>query len=235
MKNFLLTGGSGVLGTEIKKTLQCEAPSSKVLNIKDMKTLYRYKFTKYTAVIHCAAYTDVPGCEKNKLLANEINIAGTRNVAEALKNNRIIYISTDYVYAGTNGNYSELDATKPFNYYGFTKLAGEQYMDPNKDLIIRTSFKPNTEWKHKIAFNDLYTSADYVDIIAQEIIRLADSDVVGIINVGTERKSIFDLVKRKQENIIAGSVKSVYNVSMPTDISLNIDKLNNIKRDKKWI
>lgn len=234
MKNFLLTGGSGNLGTELKKLLQCDAPNSKTLDVKNIKTLYRYKFSKYTSVIHAAAVTDVPGCEKNKLLANEINILGTRNIAEALHDSRIVYISTDYVYEGTKGNYSEEDENNPFNYYGFTKLAGEQYMKADKDLIIRISFKPNVPWKHKAAFDDLYTSADYVDIIAKDVANLIDSDVVGIVNVGTERKTIYDLAKKRNKDIIAGSVKDVYNVAMPTDISLNIDKLNNIKREKQW-
>ncbi len=58
--------------------------------------------------------------------------------------------------------------------------------------------------------------------------------MVGVINVGTERKSIYDLIKQRDKNTVAGSVNSVYIVSMPRDISMNIDKLNNIKREKKW-
>ena len=79
------------------------------------------------------------------------------------KNLKIIYISTDYVFPGTKGNYSETDLPSPANWYGYTKLAGEWEIRLNSQnwCIIRTSFRP-LKWSFPTAFTNVFTSADYV-------------------------------------------------------------------------
>lgn len=231
--SFFLTGGNGRLGTELKKILDCIAPSSKEFDItkEDCIDYYLDSFRgDIQSVIHCAAFTDVPGAEKNNKDAVLTNIVGTKNISRWLGYYRIVYISTDYVYSGIKGDYKETDKTAPFNFYGFTKLAGETFMRPDKDLIIRTSFKPNTAWPYPKAFDDLYTSADYVDVIAQDIAMLAASDMVGIINVGTEKKSIHDLASRRNPSVGKMSRSEITNVNLPLDISMNLDKLNEFKK-----
>lgn len=147
MKKYLLTGGSGRLGTELQKHIQCEAPARAELDIGSPLSIAQYCRDKYfDTIIHCAAYTDVPKAETNMQDAILTNIIGTRSVSIMFDDTRIVYISTDYVYPGLRGNYKETDRTEPFNFYGFTKLAGEAFMCPNKDLIVRTSFKPLGAW-----------------------------------------------------------------------------------------
>ena len=231
----LLTGGSGRLGTELKKHLDCIAPSSKEFNItrEDSVEYYLDGFRgSIQTVIHCAAYTDVPGAEKNNKDAVLRNIIGTRNISDWLGYYRIVYISSDYVYPGIKGDYKETDQTAPFNFYGFTKLAGESFMRPEKDLIIRTSFKPNIPWPYPKAFADLYTCADYIDIIAKDIASLAASDMTGIINVGTQKKSIYELAHSRNPQVGKMSRGEIVNVNMPLDISMNLDRLNNFKKLK---
>lgn len=230
-KRFLLTGGSGLLGTHLQKHLDCNAPSSHALNIKDISTFINYLELFPDTVIHCAAYTDVPGAETNRLEAIKSNILGTLNVANVFCDSRIVYISTDYVYPGVTGNYKETDRVEPFNFYAFTKLAGEAFMDPDKDLIIRTSFKPR-KWPHPKACHDLYTSADFVDVIAKEIALVIDSDLTGVINVGTERKSILELVRRVKPTVEEMSVMEIKNVKMPNDISMDLTRLRDFKKEK---
>jgi len=186
---YLLTGGSGVLGSELQKQassygIKFIAPTREELDIADKKSIDRYlrkncihMCSKIAGIVHCAAYTDVPGAEENMEDAIWTNIYGTDNVVFYLGGNlgaKIIYISTDYVYPGTSGNYKETDSTSPVNFYAFTKLAGEAFLNKwqTKDLIIRTSFKPNKPWPFERAFDDLYTSSDYVDIIAPKILHL---------------------------------------------------------------
>ncbi|MDD4955585.1 MAG: dTDP-4-dehydrorhamnose reductase, partial [Candidatus Omnitrophica bacterium] len=103
---------------------------------------------EFDAVVHCAAYTDVDGAEKNAKEAFLINEEGTRNLTEAInKDCLFIYISTDYVFDGNKKTaYTEKDAVNPLNVYGKSKLAGEKIVSGlNKYIIVRTSwlFGPN--------------------------------------------------------------------------------------------
>lgn len=74
-----------------------------------------------------------------------VNVEGTKNVAKAAEEvgATLIYISTDYVFDGTNqGEYKETDQTNPQNEYGRAKLAGEQAVQKlvSKYYIVRTSW-----------------------------------------------------------------------------------------------
>ena len=228
---YLLTGGTGVLGTELQKHLDCVAPSRADLDIGSSLSIVHYcRDQCFKGIIHAAAYTDVPKSETNTKEAILSNIIGTKTVSDIFDDTRIIYISTDYVYAGLVGRYKENDKTDPFNFYGFTKLGGEAFMNQDKDLIVRTSFKPNGRWPFPRAFTDLHTSADYVDIIAKEIALVIDSNLTGVINVGTERKTIWELASRRTPEVGEMSIKEVIDVRMPRDISMNIDNFLNFKK-----
>jgi len=221
----LLLGGYGRLGMELQKHLVCDTPTRQEYDITKNVTFS----TTYDNVILSAAFTDVPRAEINRLDVINTNIIGTKNIAERYFRSRIVYISTDYVYEGKYGNYKESDLPKPFNFYGFSKLAGEAFMNLDKDLVIRTSFKPMNKWAFDAAFSDIYTSADYVDILAKDIAIVIKSDITGIINVGTERKSIYDLAIRRNPNVGRMSKNSIKTVNLPEDISMDISKLLIIK------
>jgi len=230
---YLLTGGSGRLGTELQKHLECYAPSRAEFDIGSPLSMAQCcRESSYDTIIHTAAYTDVPNAETNMADAILANIIGTRSVSMIYSDTRIVYISTDYVYAGLRGRYRETDKPDPFNFYGFTKLGGEAFMDPNKDLIVRTSFKPIGDWPYPRAFKDLYTSADYVDVIAKEMALVIESDLTGVINIGTERKTILDLAQKRNPEIEPMSITEIQNVRMPRDISMNIDKFLKFKETK---
>lgn len=240
---YLLTGGTGTLGTELQKHFDCFIPDHKALDITwsaqkmsaELKVWSQIKQNSIKAIIHAAAYTDVPQSELNKKLAIETNIIGTKNVVELARMWKVpvVYISTDYVYEGIGGQYKETDQTRPFNFYGFTKLGGSVWLDSKVDLEIRTSFKPNDLWntKYDSAFTDLYTSADYADVIAKEIAFVIKTGITGAINVGTERKSLYDLAIQRATNTSPISVKSIKSVKMPRDISMDLTKLNNLKTE----
>jgi len=89
-------------------------------------------------IINAAAMTNVDGCERNPVLAKEVNIAGVENLCESF-DGKLIHLSTDYVFDGTSGPYSESDIVNPISVYGETKLAAERIVlayDENH-LIIR--------------------------------------------------------------------------------------------------
>ena len=87
-------------------------------------------------LINLAALTNVDLCEKNPVLAREINCNGVANICDIFKG-KIIQISTDYVFDGKNGPYNEEDKPSPLSVYGSTKLAAEKIiMSHNSENII---------------------------------------------------------------------------------------------------
>jgi len=96
-------------------------------------------------VVHCAAWTDVDGCEREPDRAYQVTAEGTRILAEvaAQIGSPLVYISTDFVFDGTKPEpYNEDDSPNPINVYGRTKLAGEEYVRDicRKHYIIRTAW-----------------------------------------------------------------------------------------------
>ena len=153
MNNILVTGGSGQLGSSIKKL------SSKFsvydffftdlndLDITDYTSLINFIETnKINVIINCAAYTNVDKAESDMELADSINNLAVKKLAEIAKLYKIklIHISTDYVFDGNNCKpYIETENTKPQTIYGQTKLSGElaiKEINPANSIIIRTSW-----------------------------------------------------------------------------------------------
>ena len=95
------------------------------------------------AIIHTAAMTDVDRCEREPELAWAVNVDGTGHVAEAARaaGAHLVFVSTDYVFSGETGPYSETDATDPRSVYGKSKLAAEQVVQERcpDAAIARTS------------------------------------------------------------------------------------------------
>jgi dTDP-4-dehydrorhamnose reductase len=95
-------------------------------------------------VIHCAALAEVDRCEKDPELARRVNaeLAGRAARAAAASSARFLHISTDAVFDGQRGGYTEADAPRPVNRYGESKLTGEQAVlaaHPGH-LVVRTNF-----------------------------------------------------------------------------------------------
>ena len=97
-----------------------------------------FRRVKPDIVIHAATLTDVDKCELNQELAWKINVEGTRNIVEAAKatGSFLIYISTDYVFNGEKGMYTEQDQPDPINYYGLTKLKAEELVKVLDEYFI---------------------------------------------------------------------------------------------------
>ena len=238
MKHLLLTGGKGLLGTEILKVFgnntiinkeyEIFAPSHSLLDICDISACERSIFTyRPDVIIHAAAFTSPPRCDKNPKVARDVNIAGTINLLNTCEYFqekgqviKFVYISTDYVFDGHEAPYKPDDAINPLNKYAMTKAAGEFAVRTyNNHLVIRTSFCENI-FPYDKAFVDQWTSRDYVDIIAPLILTAAISEQTGIIHIGTERKSVFELAQRRKSNIEKLSRHDVsFNVPFDTSFS----------------
>lgn len=238
-KKILFTGGSGLLGSEFKKLLpEIRYPTSQEFNITDYKQMEDYlkREGDVQLIIHAAAFTSPPKIEQDPLKALEVNIIGTANVVKlCIKFGiRLIYISTDYVFKGDQGNYKEEDPVFPVNKYAWSKLGGECAVRMyDQSLIIRTTFGPNV-FPYEKAFVDQWTSRESVSIIAQKIIRLLDCEITGVIHVGGKRKTVFEYAVSldPSRNIKPLSIKEV-NFRVPEDTSLNCDKYYNFIKDRR--
>jgi dTDP-4-dehydrorhamnose reductase len=198
--NVLYTGGSGLLGTEMKKYLKFDAPRHSVMDITQPETLKG----DYKTVVHAAAYTEVTMAEIEKEKCININVVGTANMVKAFPNAYFVYISSEQVKI-------------PTNFYLYTKLWGEEMVKLHKNyLIIRTLFKPNP-FPYAKAFYDQYTQGDYVNIIAPMIVQAIFDERHGTIDIGTERKTIYELAKRTVPDIQTISVNDIKNVRLPND------------------
>ena len=142
---LLITGASGLFGSKL-----CEVAARKNYDVYSAynqheplhgtpvqfdvsnKNAVEKIFRKINpeVVVHAAALTNVDKCETQKELAWKINVEGTENIAESCKEHQafLIYISTDYVFDGENGMFKETDKPSPINYYGLTKLKGEEHV-----------------------------------------------------------------------------------------------------------
>lgn len=199
---ILLTGGSGLLGTELQKHLEVHAPTHEELDITNIKSVLDYDL-----IIHAAAYTDVVKAQTDRKNCMKVNITGVCNLLEVYPTTPFVYISSEY-------------ARHPVNFYSFTKAIGEKMVEmlSSHHLIIRTLFKPNPfPWEK--AFNDQWTQGDYVDIIAPLIIEEItkwNKKTSKVIYVGTGRKTMYDLAKRTKPNVLECSINDI-DVKLPND------------------
>lgn len=95
-------------------------------------------------IIHCAALTDVNFCEakENADIVIQTNLKGAANVMEEadIRNIPVIVMSSDHIFDGRRGNYSEKDPPKPLNFYGFSKVAMEAACNAfEQAYVVRTS------------------------------------------------------------------------------------------------
>lgn len=235
-QHVLITGGSGRLGTELQRLLpDLRAPSSSELDITDAASVERgLERAAPALVVHAAAYTAVGDAEEDRAACWRVNVEGTRHVAAACARRGIglVHISTDYVFWGERGGYAEDDPPGPVrNYYALTKLVAEEAArSVPEHLVIRTSFR-GREWPYPTAFDDLFTSQDYVDVIGPDVaLAIAGFRHVpfSTLHIGTARKSAYELARRRRPDVEVRSKDSIP-VGMPDDISLDTTRWDRLK------
>ena len=161
MDKVLITGANGLLGQKLcrdfsasHEVVACDlhpqsfAPLSSVtyrsLDVTNQpETCLHIQNTNPQVIINVAAYTDVDGCEIHKREAWMINVGAVENLARICRERKIklVQLSTDYVFDGENGPYSEEDHPQPVSFYGETKLESEKQVTQNgiDYLIVRTN------------------------------------------------------------------------------------------------
>ncbi len=246
---ILLTGGSGTLGKHIISSGEFKnllTPSHDEMDITNLASVEKF-FSKHDfgAIIHCAAMARVGECEKNPSEALAANTIGTANLVRAVmkkqeqlrKNIRFIHISTDGVYQSTEGNYSESGPTIPYNRYGWTKLGAEAAVNLLQNFcIIRTRFFDPKNIKYDKYATDSYTSMIQAGELAEAIALIMKSGFVGTLNVGSERKSDYDIIKKYNPAIKPCKFEDIQSKTpfrLSKDASMNISLWKKLKGENK--
>lgn len=227
----LLSGGGGRLGTELRALLPgVVAPTSAEMDVTDLAAVRAVaERERPELIVHAAAYTNVSRAEQEREACWRINVVGTRNMAAAANavGAKLVHISTDYVFSGETGGYREDDTPGPVaNYYALTKLVAEEAArSAAQCLILRTSFRPR-KFAYPVAFSDVYTGQDYVDVIAPMVAQAichAPEITNQVLHIVTERKSVYDLARRRKPDVHAGT-RAEAGVTLPGDVSLNTER-----------
>lgn len=247
--HILLTGASGTLGKkliELNKTYRLNflTPPKDILDITKPDKIKKFFGTNdFEAIIHCAAMARMGECHENPDRALEVNTVGTCNLVNQTlikekkikKNIRFIQISTDGVYEGTEGNYSETSPTIPFNTYGWTKLGAECAVNLLKNhCIIRTNFFEPENIRFNESATDAYTSKVTIDYIAKAVVKMLNHNFIGTMNIGKERMSDYDNYKKYKPSLKPCKLKDMLKtVPFPIakDFSMDISLWKKIEKE----
>jgi dTDP-4-dehydrorhamnose reductase len=241
----ILILGDGFIGKNlfdvISLSYQTTLTNRNMLDVTSKKSIEEFFLlnNKYTHIIYAVGIKDVNYCEKNPDDAFLVNAEGVKNILQCYQPKKFIYISTDYVFDGLKGFYTENDISNPQTIYGKSKLLGENYTShfSKNNLVIRTSgvYGKDCGWlqwllesykKETIScFEDVYNSPTYVINLADMIIDMIKIDYYGIINLcGPESLNRYQLysIVFEQYNIIKDKLsRGVSSGIIPKNISLD--------------
>jgi len=272
MSKVLITGGSGLLGSNIAKlaTSKFEVYATYNKNKVSMKDVYFFRINltkkdelvkieqiKPDFIIHCAALTNVDYCEDNPNEAYNQNVIASVNTAEISQKigAYLIHISTDSVFDGTKGDYTEYDMPNPINVYGRTKLEAEQkisLLHPHSCIVRTNIYGWNKRDKFSLAewmlnkltnneelpaLKDIYFSPILVNDLVEALFKLQVKKYEGIIHIaGSEICSkldfaymiaeVFDLNDSLIKPVVADEIK--LKAKRGKKLSLNVSRAEEI-------
>jgi dTDP-4-dehydrorhamnose reductase len=145
-----ILGANGQIGNALSKALsknyKVEKITRKKLNYYNLKQVKQFLLNKnHNLIINAAAYTQVDQAEKEKNKATILNAKFPKLLSKIakIKNIPLIHYSTDYVFSGKSKiSYKENSKPNPINFYGKSKLQGDQYLLASncKGIILRVSW-----------------------------------------------------------------------------------------------
>ncbi len=268
---ILITGASGLLGAslvtrvhdlgnevaglyhqhplQIPGVRTCRADLRDRRLISDLVTDLRPR-----TIIHCAAVTNVDWCEDHPLETERVNVEAAACLAEVawVLKARFVYISTDSVFDGMRGNYTETDEPAPLNLYAKSKLRGEQEVlrrHPSA-LVVRVNIygwnaqekRSLAEWilglltagKQVPGFTDVYFTPMLVNDLAEVLLAMLDEGMSGLYHVvGSERISKYEFARcvartfgfDPRQVIPAALGEARLRAPRPLDTSLSTEKI----------
>lgn len=235
-ERWLITGASGQLGGHVVRRLAQRMPPGNILAVVGKGNIAQKGVTvrrvdlanrdavrkcvhsfRPTHVLHLGGITAVGEAYTKPELANRINVAGTRDLAEcvAASGGRLVYSSTDMVFDGANPPYRETDTPNPMSHYGRTKAAAERIVAGfDHTLVVRlplmygfpctarqTTFVRQIESLRRgeslKLFIDEFRTPVWLGDAAEAIIALAQSDLTGVLHVaGPHRLSRYEMIEQ---------------------------------------
>lgn len=215
---LLVLGGSGIIGNAFIKThnddfeitttynknpidllntntFQCSLPT-------DFKKLEEFLLSeKPEVVINSIGFSNVDFCEENKKESFSLHVDITKKICDITSkiNSRLIFLSSDYVFDGKKGNYSEENTPNPINYYGFTKFEAEKIiLKYPLNTVLRTSVI--YDWDKRVRFfnyvieklkkneqivatDDIFNSVTLVDSLIQSIFKIITLKKNGLFHI----------------------------------------------------
>ena len=235
MKNnkIIFTGGSGRFGSVLKKNktkYKVFFPTKKQLDITNYKKSFNYiKKIKPKFLIHAAALSRPMNIhDKNINKSIDINIIGTCNIVKICSKFKIklIFFSTNYVYASKSGTYKENDALLPRNTYAWSKLGAESAVQMYKNSLILRICMTEKPFVHKKAFANMKTNFMIQENLAKNLYKLIH--LKGIINIGGKVQSVYNFAKKHNtqvKKIFASKSQQKY---FPLNSTMNISKFKKI-------
>jgi len=236
-QKILLTGSNGLLGQKLVKLFvqlevdflatsfganrnpDCPEDHYEALDVTDENAVQELiGMFRPTAIIHTAAMTNVDQCETDREGCDKLNVSAVRYLWNAAKKHGCHFqlLSTDFVFDGEKGNYSETDSPAPLSYYGNSKYRAEQLLIEDSDRnwsIVRTIIVYGTGhnlsrsnmvvWAMEALPNgdlmrivdDQFRAPTWADDLAMGCWLVLDKKEKGIFHIsGAETKSILDWV-----------------------------------------
>lgn len=243
MKTILITGSNGLLGQKLVHQLQQNPnyqliATSKGKNRINLITDYIYEPLDITSIsqvkavfekhqpdvlINTAAMTNVDACEEDKEGCWKMNVTAVDYLLEECEkyNTHFIHLSTDFVFDGETGPYSESDLPKPLSYYGESKFASEKVLQASKyknwaiartiivyGVVEQMSRSNIVLWAKGAlekgdpinAVDDQFRSPTLAVDLAKGCVLIADKQAKGVYHLsGKDLMSILELVNRVAE------------------------------------
>lgn len=270
---ILITGANGLIGRKVIRLLlqdsnnQVYATSQKRIQFDSNVQFFTVNLIysdinklietiKPDVLFHCAAIASPDACEVDRYTCFKLNVEVTTRLASSCRDYgvHLIFLSSDFIFDGNKGDYTEEDLPAPISYYGETKLEAEKnLLDLNIGAtIVRTSLvygyedhlaRMNVALKvidhlknsktYKVPFDQIRTPT-FAEDLASALVRLAEKRLAGVYNVsGSEGVSVFDFSKRianafglDERLLIPVSTKELSEPALrPLKTNLNIQKV----------
>ena len=215
---LLVLGGSGLIGNALLKNSKNEFDILTTfyknhISIKNVRS-FQYSFPndlnnlrellekeKPDVLVNTMGYSNIDFCELNKSDTEMLHVEVTEKICKICENigTKQIFLSSDYVFDGEKGNYSEDDVPNPVNYYGLSKLKAEQLILKNSiNTVIRTSVIYDWDYRARFfnsviknlqnnqeinATTDVYNSVTFLDNLVESIFKVITLNQNGIFHV----------------------------------------------------
>lgn len=274
MKKVVVIGSNGLLGQSLTKrftsTYNLSAVSRGNINLNDDNVAYRqldiinrsevYDFLnaeKPDIIINAAAYTDVDGSETEREICWNTNVRALENIIDSTESFKpiLVQVSTDYVFDGQKGWYTEEDSANPRGNYARSKYAAENIVISSKleYIIARTQVLYGTGNNVKLNFvtwvirslknrekirvvSDQVGNPTFVDDLSEGVNRLIEGEEYGLFHISGKEvinryefalkiAEVFSLDKSLIEKISTEDLNQI--APRPLNSSFVIDKLVN--------